>query len=903
MTTDALDRQLRSSPAAGRPGSGGPGIGGPGIGGPSTRGPRFPSSKFSAPGNGPHLVSRSRLLDRLDQGWQHRLTLVVGTAGAGKTVLLADWLARRPDWPAAWLSCDAADADPFRFFAAIIESLRRASAEPGLGEDARQLLAAEGAVSADVVAALTDDLEGLEGPRVLVIDDFHLTGAAGAPALSLLLEYRPPSLQLVVATRVDPQLRLHRMRSSEELVELRDRDLSFSAEETKQFLAGLDVELNARDIDLVHDRSEGWAAGLQMAAISIHASPDPVKAAGRVELHRHTVAGYFLDEVLYRQPVEVVDFMLATSVADELSVPMCTALCGPESGAMLEHLYRSHMFVTVVDEQARTYRYHQLIREVLRAELHARDPARERSLHVALAGSLAEAGQVGAATRHLLSAGDPTSAFKLLGERTLRDFSADPRPSSALDLDEVGPELFADRLEFLVPLATELLLRGAFERGSRALFLARRQSLDPAQQPELALKLGVANCLHAFGTGELDEALAFADEVRKLSVDHPDRFGEWLAGCDVLEMYCHTFMGQFSAARESCDAVLASPFTRPTEKEVLCPGVMSQAALAEGALFDARALADRALTSARHLGFDDHYYAFTGLRTLALLALEGLDLAKASALTERVIEMAGSGRPIFAYLAQLDRARVWAAQGNTDDAFASLPAARAALHSGRSRLLAKADELEARFRLALGDPGGAAVPLGRLPDDRRLVVSVMMALAAGDAGAASEQLHEAPAHGATVRSDLELRLLRATAAIMQGSSLAPQLVRESLAMAERNGFVQMVLDTSPQIVDHLAAGSSSYPASPTLAALIAARLAERKHGAASPVRATLPDPLTDAEIRVLEKLSQRLTYVDIASDLHLSLNTIKTHLRHSYMKLGVTSRTAALQRATSLGVI
>ncbi len=168
---------------------------------------------------------------------------------------------------------------------------------------------------------------------------------------------------------------------------------------------------------------------------------------------------------------------------------------------------------------------------------------------------------------------------------------------------------------------------------------------------------------------------------------------------------------------------------------------------------------------------------------------------------------------------------------------------------------------------------------------------------------ASVRLRDLPEPGLTIRSDLELRLLRASTAIAQASPLAPQLIRESLTAAERYGFVQTVLETAPHVVDHLVAGSGSYPASPTLAALVAARLAERKNATAAPVRSALPDPLTKAEIRVLEKLSQRLTYVDIASDLNLSLNTIKTHLRHTYMKLGVASRSAAVKRATSLGVI
>jgi LuxR family transcriptional regulator, maltose regulon positive regulatory protein len=882
MTAEALDSDLRPSS--------------------HIRNPRFPSSKFSPPKVASHLVSRSRLHDQLDLGQQRRLTLVVGTAGAGKTVLLADWLSAHPDRPAAWLGCDDADGDPFRFFAAIIEAARRAGGEPGLGEDARQLLGLEGAVSADIVAALADDLEGSLSPQVLVIDDFHLTGPPGAKALALLLEYRPPSLQLVISTRVDPPLRLHRMRASEELVEVRDRDLSFSAKEAKQFLASFDVELDERDVELVHERSEGWAAGLQMAAISIHGSPDPGQAAGRVEIHRHTVAGYFLDEVLYHQPPEVADFMLATSVLDELSVAACTALCGPGSGALLEELYRSHMFVTVVDEQARTYRYHHLVREVLRAELHARDPARERALHAALAGYLADANDVGSAARHLLAAGNPSAAFQLLSERTLRNFSANPRQGSALDLDELEPEIFAGRPEFLVPLATELLLRGAFDRGSRALSLAQHAGVDPARQPDLALKLTVATCMYLYGTGQLNECLAAADRGRELRLD-PDGVTEWLAGIEVIAMYCRTFLGDFASARQLAAVVSVSPAATASERDVLLPSVMSQVALFEGELHEAELLAARSLASAQRLGFIEPYYAFCATRTMTLLALERCDLATAAGLVERGLEIAGGGRPLFAYLAQVDRARVWAARGNPEDALASLTPARAALKSEQSPLLAKADELEARLRLALGDVSGAQSTLSRLPDERRMVVSTVIALAAGDHRAASEQLRDAPGRGATIRSDLELRLLRAAIAVVEGSSGAHQLIRQLLAITERYGFLRTVLETAPQVADYLIAAPSGYPAGPAVTSLITARLAERRQTATSPVRTALPDPLTEAEIRVLEKLSERLTYVDIASDLHLSLNTIKTHLRHSYMKLGVSSRSAALERAASLGFI
>lgn len=868
----------------------------------NARSPRFPSSKFSAPKPVSHLVPRPRLHDRLDQSQHARLTLVVASPGSGKTLLLADWLAAQADRAPAWLNCDAADADPVRFATAMIEALRRGQGTAGFGEDARQLLSLDGEVSIDVMAALADDLESSELTRILVLDDFHLTAASGADVLTKLLECRPDSLLVVVATRVDPQLRLHRMRAGHELVEIRDHDLAFSSEETRLFLTGLGAPVDHAYVTSVHERSEGWAAGLQMAALAIQHAPVPRGTSARIDLHRHTVAGYFLEEVLYRQPAEVVDFMLATSILDELTAPACVALCGPGSAALLDQVYRAHLFLVLLDDQTGTYRYHQLIKEVLQAELHTRDTARERCLHEAASRHLADVGRIGPAARHLLAAGEAAAAFRLLSQRVILAHALDPTLGSALDLDEVAPDLFAGSPEILAPLGAELLLRGAFERGSRALALADRASVNPAEQPELAVQMAAIRALHSFCVGELDQSLAHRDELHR-SPTRPAGLETWLVGVEAVGLYAHTYLGQFAQARELAQAITAHPVTPPPAREVLCQGVISQVALAEGALGEAGEVAARALEAARRLGFERHYFAFTALRTAALLALERRDLATATGLTEHSLGVVSGGRPVFEYLAQLDRARIWAAAGNPDEALASLPAARAALRSDRSVLLVLSLELEARLRLALGDRRGAASLAERLPDDRRIVVSAMIALAAGEPGDAEQLVRALAAPAATVRATLETRLLRASVALLQDSHQAARLVRDALALTGRHGFVQTVLDTAPQLVQHLISDSDHYPDTDNLAALVNAGLQARQPTVAHSGTGGLPDPLTDAEIRVLEKLPRRLSYADIADELHVSLNTVKTHLRHTYMKLGVSSRSAAVKRATSLGFL
>src|SRR5947209_7997961 len=262
--------------------------------------------------------------------------------------------------------------------------------------------------------------------------------------------------------------------------------------------------------------------------------------------------------------------------------------------------------------------------------------------------------------------------------------------------------------------------------------------------------------LHCTFIGEFDEAVAHRERARPFEAK-ADGVSDWVVTLDTLAMYCHTYLGHFSEARQLGDNLMSAQVSDPLT-EVLCPGVISQAAYIEGALEEAGGLAASTLAAARRLHFDRHYFAFHALRTTALLALERHDLAAAAEPVERALEIVSGARPAFNYLAQLDRARIWAAGGNYDEALASLPAARSALRSRNSVLLPEADELEARIRLGLGDQSGAAGVIERLPGDRRIVMSAITALAAGNPELAAQALSSAPAEGATIRSDLELRL-------------------------------------------------------------------------------------------------------------------------------------------------
>src|SRR5215471_1054562 len=290
--------------------------------GAASRGPRFAVTKFRPTTLPTTLLIRSVLHDRLTEGMGKRLTVVVGSAGAGKSVLLSSWAAARPPGATSWLSCDRADADPVRFWAGFIESLRAVA--PGFGTDAADLLAMDRTMSADVTASIASDAAKLPVGSAVIVDDFHCAAAAVSGEMTDLAERWPAqTAQLVLAGRFDPPLRLHRLRMAGELCELRDRDLHFSLAESRDLLANFGVQVSARELALLHQRSEGWAAALQMAGLSLRGSTDPVRIARALDVRSHAIAEYFVSEVLEQQPPEVAQFMLDTAVFGVLTAGAC----------------------------------------------------------------------------------------------------------------------------------------------------------------------------------------------------------------------------------------------------------------------------------------------------------------------------------------------------------------------------------------------------------------------------------------------------------------------------------------------------------------------------------------------------------------------------------------------------
>jgi len=845
------------------------------------------------------LLTRAALLGRLEEGAGRRLTVVVGSAGAGKSVLLSSWAAKRQAGVTSWLSCDEADADPVRFWTGFIEAPRAVA--PGFGADAAELLAMDGVMSADVTASIANDAARLPAGSVIVVDDFHAAAAAGRSMTDLVERWPARTAQLVLAGRVDPPVRLHRLRLSGELCELRDSDLNLSLSESGALLENFGVRVAPGELALLHGRSEGWVAALQMAALTLRTTREPARIAHALDVRSHAIAEYFIGEVLEQQSPEVAAFMLETSVLDELTAEACAAVTGrQDAAALLRSIEAANLFIVALDDDRTSYRYHHLVREVLRAQLRSTDRRRELTLQLRAAEWLESVGETRGATRYFLAAGQADRALGLLQERVAADLLNDPAAPTALDLSRVDPSLLTGVPEQLLGLAADLLLWGDWVRGGEYLDLLERS--HPAIPPDsrLSSRLAVLRSLRCTLCGEATEAVRHALAAR--GIEERTLLGdEWGFGVPLLLLHAYTWLEDYPAVDREAAAAQAMPSVAEPAKLVDVRGAQALAWFEAGRLAEAAEAASAADADARRLGFQQHPWAVNYLRVLAGAALEQRDFDTAEHLTERALSISERFRPVFEFLALLDRARIWAARGQIHDALATVDVARLVLAGTKSVLLARADELEALLRLSLGDLRSPAELAAGVPATRRGLLLARVALAANDHHAAVEHLDMSSLGDLTPRAALVRQLLLAAAAIDRGDPGAAGIVGGVLQAARHEGFLNTVVTTVPQVTRYLVEHSTYALPDPFL---------ERIVGAALEVRATQPErsgriltaPLTDAELRVL-KLLPTTSYAQIAATLYISLNTVKTHLRSIYQKLGVSSRAQAIERAVDLHLL
>ena len=341
----------------------------------------------------------------------------------------------------------------------------------------------DGVASPDVIASIANDVAKLPAGSAIIVDDYQNAAPAVCGNMTDLVERWPAeAVQLVLASRNDPPLRLHKLRMSDELCELRDRDLHFSLVESGDLLANFGVQVTPADLALLHQRSEGWAAVLQMAALSLRGTKDPARAARALDIRSHAIAEYFISEVLDHQPPEVVQFMLDTSDLEELTADACAAVTAKQdAAALLRSIDAANLFLVALDDDRTSFRYHHLVRQLLRAELRTRDRGRQQALQLRAAEWFESTGDSRRASRHFLAAGQAGRALALLQDRVLADFLRDPALPAPLDLNMIDPSALADAPDRVLALAGRPAAIGRRDSWRRVPGLDRaRPAADPA---------------------------------------------------------------------------------------------------------------------------------------------------------------------------------------------------------------------------------------------------------------------------------------------------------------------------------------------------------------------------------------------------------------------------------------
>ena len=896
------------------------------------------ATKLNVPGPRPGFVSRPRLAQRLDEGADRGLVLVCAPAGSGKTVLLADW-ARLGRPAAAWLSLDDADNDPARFWRHALAALDHV--RPGIGERVGPLLGPPAPASFEpLVTALINELAAGpdDGEMPLVLDDYHLIGSQPVHAsLGFLLEHRPPGLGVVLSSRSDPPLPLARLRARGQLAELRTAELRFTAGEAAAMLreaSGADLPDAA--VAALAARTEGWAAGLQLAALSLRGHADVAGFVAAFTGSNRYVLDFLAEEVLERQSQQVRTFLLETSVLERLSGELCDAVTGRTgSQALLEHVERAGLFLVPLDEVRGWWRYHHLFADLLRARLQDEQPGRAAQLHCNAATWYEEHGLADDAIGHAAAAGEMTWAARLIeqhfdavyywrgeGATIQRWLSALPadlvrsRPRLLLvqalvaatsgNLGAVEPLLDAAERAFAgtvgEPFGPTAGRAGSMLVNVPALIALHRSYLAQLRGDAEGTAAFASRVLAELGEGELllgslaQWNLAVAEWLRGRLAEAGRAFmssiTRWrAAGQPTLTAYGGYQLGQVQRAQGHLDATVqtclrALDFTAPPDQPTPPAAGPAYVGLAEVSY-----QRDELDTALRHVTEGIalcRQFVYTaplagGLATLAWIRQATGDPAEAlEAIGEAGQASPGPAGPLNPVPAQ--RARLLLAQGDL----------AAAERWTQENSLAADDELDfAR------EPGHLVLARLLLAQDRP-----------GQALAVLDRLHAAAVAQDRAGSLIETGALRALALAASGDEAgAVTGLAGALALACPQGYVRVFADEGPPmaaLLGRLIAAQRTGRAAAEVPLGYLARL-QRAFGPGRPARDPVPsgivDPLTRRELEVLEMLAAGRSNQAIAGELVVTLDTVKKHVGHVLGKLGAANRTEAVARARELSLI
>jgi LuxR family transcriptional regulator, maltose regulon positive regulatory protein len=833
-------------------------------------------------------------------------TLVSAPAGSGKTELLAQWIgAGRAPGPVAWVPLGRDHADPHRFWADVIASLGiahvdlAALAPPPRGE-LRPFL-----------TSVMNTLSGVDESLVLVLDDLHLVGSTGIVRdLEWVLENAPANLRLVAATRSDPLFRLQRLRVAERMSEIRAADLAFTQEEATALLGALD--LPGDDVVSLWRRTEGWAAGLKLARLSLDGRADPHAFVAGFAGGDGAVSDYLISEVVARQPADTLLFLLRTSIAERVNGELAEALTGAAGGShTLRDLARRDAFISEVGEEGGWYRYHPLFADVLRAELRRRLPGEAPRLHRLAAAWHARNGNPLEAVRHAVEAGDWALAAEVVGEHWLV-FVLRGGGTVLYELVERIPgEVLRSDAELALATAGLLLEQGDHEGADELLIRAHEleQDLPEPRRRRFAVTSTATTLYRARLRGDVQEAVSAARLVlderwdREVAVEVR---ALTLANLGIAEFWD----GHLGSAEEHLQQAAGLALECGNDFVLFLAESYAAAADARGGrLREARTRAHTAIQLAERRGWTRLAHAALAYSTLATVHLWRGELEDAERLGDRAAEtLEQSAEPLLRPAVAQVRARLLVLRGEPLTALNLLVAANA---DGPLPpfLRMSSHLLEAELWLGLGEPARARRRLAEIDAEDASDAAIGMArleLASGDPGAAIRAV-------ATFLADEREPVLPfARAEVWAIDAIARDAVHDeegalralerALDLAEPRGYAGILARYGAPLRSLLRRRVARGTRHRALAAQLLSTL-DDPSAADRAAPATLLEPLSDRELAVLRFLPTMMSNAEIASEMFVSVNTVKTHLKHVYRKLDVADRRDCVRRARELRLL
>ena len=887
------------------------------------------TTKLYIPPVRPNAVPRQRLIARLSQGLHRKLTLIAAPAGFGKTTLLSEWAALCGR-PAAWLSLDEGDSDPTRFLTYLVAALRTIVPTMGSGVlgvlQSPQLLPTEA-----ILTVLLNDITAIPDPFVLVLDDYHVVDATSIDtALTFLLEHLPPQMHLVIATREDPPLPLARFRARGHLTELRDTDLRFTPAEAAEFLNRvMGLNLSAEDIAALEERTEGWIAGLQLAALSVQGQQDATSFITSFTGSSRFIIDYLAEEVLERQPEAVRAFLLRTSILERMCAPLCDAVldgtseAAPPVGsqqrissqAMLEKLERSNLFIVPLDNERRWYRYHHLFADLLRQRLHQRSAASPRNerngiaaLHRCASQWYEDHGLEIEAFQHATAANDVARAERLIeGAGVPLHFRGAGAPvrnwlhSLPMTILDAKPSLWVTYASVSMMTGQHTAVEEKLQAAEVVLHGAEADDKTRDLVGRIAsLRATVAIIQH-------DPETIIAQSRRALEYLHTDNLPLRTAASYTLGYACQLQGDRAAASRAYAEVIASSQSFGASIYTTAATLGLGQLQEADNQLFLAAETYQRVVVLA---GDPPRPMAGEAHLGLARIAYQWNDLDAAEQHGQQCLHLTQqmeSADTFASYAVFLARLRL--AQADLLGAVAVLDAAEAFVR--RHHFMFRMPDIAAAQVLVLLRQGDL-VAAAHLAETHDLpICQARIHLAQGDASAALavlEPVRQQAEARAWTDERLTVTVVEAVAHYMHGEAdKAMHLLKDALALAKPGGFVRLFVDEGLPMARLLykALARGSEPA--YIRRLLAAfPVAEPEHAPSAPVSdpdSEWVEPLSTREREVLQLIAEGLSNQEIAARLYLSLHTVKVHARNIYAKLGAANRTQAVARGRALRIV